>query len=903
LLQSGLDLLGCDAEYQEQRDVAPTAGNFGDYELLEEIGRGGQGVVYRARQKKLNRTVALKIIGLGHWTTGAHLKRFRLEAEAAAGLDHPGIVPVYEIGEREHSCYFSMKFIEGGQLDELVRLRPLSLLDSVQLIAKLARTVHYAHEHSVLHRDIKPANVLVDANGEPHLTDFGLARLIEKESNITRTLQIMGTPSYIAPEQAAGDVTKVSAATDVYGVGAVFYQLLTGQPPFAGGTTYETIRLVLESEPRRPRLWNPKIDSELETICLKCLEKDPQRRYPTALALAEDLERWMRHEPIRARPSSIFFRARKWAQRNPATAVLAPLAILLAIALTTTWWNSARQQTRANGIAVLPFENLSPGKENAFLADGIQNDILTKLAKIGDLKVISRTSVMSYRGQRDMRQIGHALNVSHAIEGSVRRVGDRIHLDTELIDTRTDKQIWAEEYDRDFADIFAIQSEIAERIANQLRAKLSPEEKVAIAERPTADPMAYAYFARAREIDLSIDWQGMERSLNQKIELLEKAIHRDPNFALAYCELSKAHIDIRHVTEDDKEFEPARIAAEAALRLRPGWGEAHLALAEYYFEVAAATGSNDYNQTRDELSIVRRKLPNNAEAILIEAMIDRHENRWDAALANMKKASELDPRNGDVGFRLASVYLETRRYSELEQFLTRSDANDKVDEPVTPYFRVVMKLAQGDPAAAQSLLAQLPMEYSPGPWIWNTRFNAALYLRDYDGANRIVAATPAKFANYAFIDEPADWAYGQVARARGEKQKALAAFAAAREKVEALARNQRKDGWYFARIAKCDAGLGRKEDALDEARHAIEITPTAKDAVNGPLCVTALALVYAWTGERDRALEQLEKVATIPGGTDAVLTYGDLRFNPCWDTLRGDKRFDKVLAAAKAASR
>jgi serine/threonine protein kinase/tetratricopeptide (TPR) repeat protein len=903
LLQSGLDLLGCDAEYQEQRDVAPTAGNFGDYELLEEIGRGGQGVVYRARQKKLNRTVALKIIGLGHWTTGAHLKRFRLEAEAAAGLDHPGIVPVYEIGEREHSCYFSMKFIEGGQLDELVRLRPLSLLDSVQLIAKLARTVHYAHEHSVLHRDIKPANVLVDANGEPHLTDFGLARLIEKESNITRTLQIMGTPSYIAPEQAAGDVTKVSAATDVYGVGAVFYQLLTGQPPFAGGTTYETIRLVLESEPRRPRLWNPKIDSELETICLKCLEKDPQRRYPTALALAEDLERWMRHEPIRARPSSIFFRARKWAQRNPATAVLAPLAILLAIALTTTWWNSARQQTRANGIAVLPFENLSPGKENAFLADGIQNDILTKLAKIGDLKVISRTSVMSYRGQRDMRQIGHALNVSHAIEGSVRRVGDRIHLDTELIDTRTDKQIWAEEYDRDFADIFAIQSEIAERIANQLRAKLSPEEKVAIAERPTADPMAYAYFARAREIDLSIDWQGMERSLNQKIELLEKAIHRDPNFALAYCELSKAHIDIRHVTEDDKEFEPARIAAEAALRLRPGWGEAHLALAEYYFEVAAATGSNDYNQTRDELSIVRRKLPNNAEAILIEAMIDRHENRWDAALANMKKASELDPRNGDVGFRLASVYLETRRYSELEQFLTRSDANDKVDEPVTPYFRVVMKLAQGDPAAAQSLLAQVPLEYSPGPWIWNTRFNAALYLRDYDGANRIVAATPAKFANYAFNDEPADWAYGQVAHARGDKQKALAAFAAAREKVEALARNQRKDGWYFAKIAKCDAGLGRKEDALDEARHAIEITPTAKDAVNGPLCVTALALVYAWTGERDRALEQLEKVATIPGGTDAVLTYGDLRFNPCWDTLRGDKRFDKVLAAAKAASR
>src|SRR6266446_9422691 len=259
--------------------VATMLGELGDYELLEEIGRGGQGVVFRARQKSLNRTVALKIIGLGQWASKAHVKRFRLEAEAAARLDNPCIVPIYEVGERDGCCYFSMKFVEGGQLDEAVRRTPMPMRQAAELMAKVARTVHYAHEQDILHRDIKPGNILVDANGEPHLTDFGLARLVESESNVTGTAEVLGTPSYMAPEQAAGNNAGLSSATDVYGLGAVFYQLLTGHPPFAGGTTFETVRLVLDTEARQPRLWNPKVDRDLSTTCLKCLEKDPTRRY------------------------------------------------------------------------------------------------------------------------------------------------------------------------------------------------------------------------------------------------------------------------------------------------------------------------------------------------------------------------------------------------------------------------------------------------------------------------------------------------------------------------------------------------------------------------------------------------------------------------------------------------
>src|SRR5436189_2063073 len=240
--------------------AAELLGELGDYELLEEIGRGGQGVVFRARQKRLNRTVALKVISLGQWASKAHIKRFRREAEAAASLEHPCIVPIYEVSERDGSCYFSMKFVEGGQVDEVVRRTPMSIRQAVELIAKVARTVHYAHEHGILHRDIKPGNILLDKKGEPHLTDFGLARLVESESTVTRTLDVLGTPSYMAPEQAAGNNTQLTSATDVYGLGAVLYRLLTGHPPFVGGTTYETIKLLLDTEPRQPRLWNPKID-------------------------------------------------------------------------------------------------------------------------------------------------------------------------------------------------------------------------------------------------------------------------------------------------------------------------------------------------------------------------------------------------------------------------------------------------------------------------------------------------------------------------------------------------------------------------------------------------------------------------------------------------------------------
>src|SRR5437773_1166711 len=400
LFRTGLALLDDKDDKAFEPMVARMLKDFGDYELLEEIGRGGQGVVYRARQKSLNRIVALKVIGLAHWATEAHVKRFRLEAEAAASLNHPCIVPIYDVGERDGACYFSMGLVEGGQLDAVAKREPIPIRHAAELIAKLARTVSYAHEHGILHRDIKPGNILLDEKGEPHLTDFGLARLVETESTVTRTLEVLGTPSYMAPEQAAGKNTQLTSTTDVYGLGAVLYQLLTGHPPFAGGTTYETVRMVLETQPRQPRLWNPKVDRDLATICLKCLEKEPAKRYASAESLAEDIERFLRNEPIRSRRTGLFTRGRKWLRRNPTTAVLIVVSLAFAATVGVIIWESTSSPPPPGaGVAVLPFVNMSPDRENDYLSDGITEDLCTTLSQIKGLRVPARTSSFVFKGK------------------------------------------------------------------------------------------------------------------------------------------------------------------------------------------------------------------------------------------------------------------------------------------------------------------------------------------------------------------------------------------------------------------------------------------------------------------------------------------------------------------------
>jgi serine/threonine protein kinase/TolB-like protein/Flp pilus assembly protein TadD len=881
------------SDRKKKSDRANTFANFGDYELLEVIGRGGQGVVHRARQKSLNRIVALKIIALGHWATDAHLKRFRREAEAAASLDHSGIVPIYEVGERDGSCYFSMKLVEGGQLDEVAKRESMPIRRAVELIIKIARTVDHAHEHSILHRDIKPGNILLDEKGEPHLTDFGLARLVETESTVTRTLEVLGTPSYMAPEQAVGNNDALSRATDVYGLGAVLYQLLTGHPPFAGGTTYETIKLLLDTEPRQPRLWNPNIDRDLSTICLKCLEKDPKARYSSALALAEDLGHWLKHEPILARRTGPLTRGVKWVRRNPTSGLLA--ASLVALAAAAGWIvfkSDLIQKPATTGIAVLPFENLSDDKEHAFFADGVQDDILTKLGKIAELKVISRTSVMQYRGKQDVRTIGNALHVSHVLEGTVRRSGGKLHVNAQLVDTRTDTGIWAEEYDRDLNNVFAIETELAQSIANRLRAKVSARERAAMQEWPTRDLVAYDLYVRA--IPLIEGAGARDKDLFQAADLLNQAVTRDPAFVLGYCWLARAHDTIYFQGGADRTVErlaAAKSAIDSAFRLKPDSGEAHLALA-----VHLLWGYFDYNHARAELATAQHLLPNNARVFEFTGLIDRRQGRWPDAVRNFERASELDPRNITPLTFLSATYCFLRAYPQARQTMDRllvikpNDIGTKICRAgLAAAERADSRLLR---AEIEKILQQDPMQ-AENDVVRGQRFFLALSDRDFVTAGLVAQALPEKNSFNDDFGYSRQFWIGLAARLKGDGEAARAAFVTARAEQEAMIHAWPEFGSQVSGLGLIDAALGRKEDALREGRRAVELTPVARDGLVGPEIVSNLALIYAWTGEPELAIEQLEIVAKIPNGP----SYGELRLNPVWDPLRGDPRFEKIVAS------
>jgi eukaryotic-like serine/threonine-protein kinase len=875
----------------ESSETVAAGSHIEDYELLNEVARGGMGIVYRARQRVPSRIVALKMILPAHVGSADAMKRFRAETEAVASLEHEGILPIYAVGEHDGAPFYNMKFAEGGTLSARIDNYRDKPREAATLIAKLARAVAYAHEHGILHRDLKPGNVLFDSANKPYVSDFGLAKWLARKSDLTQTFAVLGTPFYMAPEQAISS-HMVTASADIYSLGAILYHVLTGNPPFTGDTPMEVLHRAAEQPTPRPRLTNRSIPPDLETICLKCLEKDPAWRYSSAAALADDLDRFCTGHAIEARRIGLTARARKWVRRKPAIAALiASLVALAAVVGWNIWKSELLGHPVTTGIAVLPFENLSDEKEHDFFADGVQDDILTKLAKIADLKVISRTSVMEYRGKRNLRQIGNELRVSHVLEGSVRRTGARLHMNTQLIDTRTDTHLWAEQYDRDLNDLFAIQSEIAQKVAEQLHTKISAGEKLAIEDKPTTDLVANALYVQARELESK---EALPKSLLEAVvRLLEEAVARDPQFVPAYCELGRMHLQIFHWDDHTPaRLELAKAAIQNAVRLQPDAGEVHRTLAMY-----AYWGFFDYDRARAELDLARRTLPNDAWIYYITGLIDRRQGRWTEAIRSLKRAVELDPRNTGFLMDAAGTYTFLRRYSESGELWERvvAVAPRKWGPPVWRAELTFSQRADVRPLRKElsALLAEHPEAAKESEFAWRLLL-CAMVERDPAAVKRALASIPVEgILEGNSIMYPREFFAGFAARAFNDATGAHASFTAARAIAEKLVRDQPDNGVAWNLLGLIDAGLGRKEEAVREGRRACELLPMSKDAVLGVALIADLAIIYAWTGEKDLALEQLAVSAQTPAG----VIYGDLKLNPVWDSLRGDSRFEKIVAS------
>jgi TolB-like protein/class 3 adenylate cyclase/Tfp pilus assembly protein PilF len=545
-------------------------------------------------------------------------------------------------------------------------------------------------------------------------------------------------------------------------------------------------------------------------------------------------------------------------------------------------------------VAVLPFENLSDEKENAYFADGVQDEILTGLSKVADLKVISRTSTLQYKSSaaRNLREIAKALGVAHVLEGTVQRAGDRVRVNAQLVDARTDSHLWAESYDREATDVFAIESELAGKIVAQLQAKISPSEKAAIEEKPTADLVAYDLYIRAKTLIATAAFSTpLVESLSEAVPLLNQAIQRDPAFALAYYQLANAHDQFYFSSIDHTpaRLELANAAIQSLTLLRPNSGEAHLALARHLY-----WGYLDYDHAREELKLARQSLPNEPLVFEILGFIDRRQSRWAESTKNLERAIELDPRNTGFLKQLADSYVYLRQYADAERVLDRAIAVDPKDSNTRAYRASIELEWHADPQPLSSTIRAIITEASrEAQKIAELWIRVSLCERDLDGASHALAAMPIGGCYDDFIPFPRAWCEGVVARMNGDKAAARAAFTATRNEATKLIADQSDYPEALCVLGMADAGLGNKDDAIREGRRAIELMPVSKNAIEGPMLIKYLAVIYAWTGEKDRALERLDEAAKLPNN----LSYGELRLHPYWDPLRDDPRFEKIVAS------
>ena len=915
LLQAGIG-----SEEEVAQDSTPDAFEggvrFGVYEIdchadgsLCELGRGAMGVTYRATDTSLQRKVALKIIKTDIAERSADAReRFVREARAAAALRHEHIATVYQFGMRlETGQYFyAMELIEGETLDERVRRAgPLDARSTIGIAQQVTSALAAAEKHGLVHRDLKPANLMLinadDAevmksdqarskrskiralrkSGIPviKIIDFGLAKAFHTATDpksLTHD-RFVGTPAFASPEQF--EHSALDVRSDIYSLGETLWFALTGKPPFAGHTLSEIHRAQKSDVLPTEQLKAAHVPYRLKSLLESMLAFEPASR-PGTRELAARLQR--------SSPEARSVR-RARAALALATAIVFGMSTLF-LAYRSRVENAALNAAPEKSIAVLPFENLSSDPNNVYFADGVQDEILTRLASLADLKVISRTSVMQYKSgvARDLRKIGQQLGVARVVEGTVQRAGNRVRVNAQLIDVSTNRGLWGQSYDRNVADVFAIQSEIATSIARQLQASLSPREKTSIEQAPTNDITAFELYARAKNLLV----RNVNANLLEAADLLNQAVTRDPSFFNAYCLLASVHDQLYFYGHDHT---PARLAlAEAAIetafRIHPDAGEAHLARAENLYR-----GYLDYGAALAELEVAAKSLPNSASVFELKGYIERRQGKQEEALHSFERASDLDPLNSHLLQQIALSYRLLHRFADEKSVLDRALAIDpnnldnKLERATVDFYwkadphplhQMVDSIRATNPGATQDVA-----EY----WLFY-----ALAERDAAAARNAVLAAG---DNPALTDETMNFSRsfmeGVIARMTNDEAGARAAFTAARAEQQKTLLAPESYGPALCVLGLIDAGLGRKEEALRHGRRAVELLPVEKDALYGTGMLEYFAMIAAWVGDKDLACEQLAIAVRPP----TPLNYGKLKLLPFWDPLRGDPRFEKIVAS------
>jgi eukaryotic-like serine/threonine-protein kinase len=877
--------------------------SIGRYRIESLIGVGGMGEVYLARDAQLGRKAALKLLPHRFIKDEAQLSRFTTEARSASALNHPNILTVYEIGAEEGRHFIAMEFIEGRTLRAALAGGKMDLKSAVEVALQVASALAAAHDAGVVHRDIKPENIMLRPDGYAKVLDFGIAKLTQQDTEVkqpgpettsvllTQAGLVLGTSRYMSPEQARGQ--EVDARSDIWSLGVVLYEMVAGKSPFTGETSSDCMAAVLQADPPLLSSVSPGTPAALNAIVQFALRKDRTERYRDINEMLVDLHA-LKDETAVAQVVKL-----EPAKRFPRRFLLTVAAVALIAVVTFAAYRflaSRAPEPNDKSIAVLPFENLSEDKANLYFTDGIQDEILTRLAKIGDLKVISRTSTERYRGGlQDLPGIARQLGVANLVEGSVQKTNDQVRVNVQLIRAKNDTHLWAETFDRKLTDIFSVETEVAKTIADQLQARLTGREKRVIAARPTENPQAYDAYLRGLSYKSKTGNSPANTLAAQKY--LREAVRLDPKFALSWALLSYidalGYLTLTLPPTAALREETGR-AAETALTLQPGLGEAIVAKGYYYYAC-----EKDFDAAVRYFEQARQLLPNSSQIPESLAYVARRRGQWSRSESLFNEAERLDPRNASLLTQHAQSYMIVRRFPEaVRKFNQVLDITPGDQDTLSEMAAIAQ--AEGDLPRAAALLAPLHPTAGDTGALEVQVYQAILERNPAQIIPRLKQVLAKPDPELGYNNGELRFWLGWADEVAGDHAAAEESWRMAKSELESFLKEQPENYVLIGDLALTNTGLGDKAAALALAERGMRVLPLEKDVVDGPAPIEIMARVASQLGDPDRAIAALQKVLTMPSegalAARAPLTRALLRLDPMFDPLRKDSRFQKLLA-------